>query len=148
MKAITELGEERRNETLHDILTDFPYWFGPELEKYKNHEELLPFDCHMLKALAAPRTLLIGEAASDIWTNPIGSWQTTMAVKEVYLFLDAQDNLFWSFRPGFHSHDVFDVGMLVNIILHQRQGEPLSDRFFKLPFKPMEPAFDWKAPTP
>ncbi|MBQ9552658.1 MAG: hypothetical protein IJU96_07820, partial [Clostridia bacterium] len=60
----------------------------------------------------------------------------------------AEDNLFWSFRPGFHSHDVFDVGMLVNIILHQRQGEPLSDRFFHLPFQPMEPAFDWKAPTP
>ena len=35
--------------------------------------------------------LLDGEAASDIWGNPIGSWHTTMAAKEVFKFLGVKD---------------------------------------------------------
>ena len=57
-----------------------------------------------------------GPDAGDIWANPVGSWQTTMAAKEVYRFLDAEENLFWYFRPGTHYHDLNDIQMLVNII--------------------------------
>ena len=146
MKAITELGEERRNETLHDILTDFPYWFGPGMEEYKDHEEKLPFDCHLLKALVAPRTLLIGEAASDIWTNPIGSWQTTIAAREVYRFLDAENELYWYWRRGDHYHKVEDVDRLAELMLHQRFGTPLTQTYFQLPFRAPDLIFDWRAP--
>jgi hypothetical protein len=119
---------------------------GPDLHEYATREEDLPFDEHMMKALVAPRTLFISEAAGDIWANPIGSWQTTMAAKEVFRFLDVEDELFWYFRPGVHYHDLNDVQMLVNIILQKKKGAKADDRFSQLPFKAPELIFDWRAP--
>lgn len=147
MAAVQENGNIQRSETLADITKNFPFWFGPELKKYADCEQDLPFDCHFLKAMVAPRVLLIGEAASDIWTNPIGSWQTTLAAKEVYKMLGAEDNLYWYFRRGFHKHDLSDVRRLVSLICHVRDGEPLEDTFFETPFEQPELIFDWKNPN-
>ena len=136
-----------RSETLADLLHYFDFWMGPNLHEYADREEDLPFDEHMLKAMIAPRTLFISEAAGDIWANPIGSWQTTMAAKEVYRFLGAEENLFWYFRPGTHYHDLNDVQMLVNIICQKTKGQKADERFFRLPFRAPELIFDWHAPN-
>ena len=146
MKALTEWGEERRSETLQDFMTDFPYWFGEGMEAYRDREAELPFDSHMLKALAAPRTLLIGEAASDIWGNPIGSWQTTMAAREVYRFLGAEKELYWYWRRGDHAHAIEDADRLAEIMAHRRFGTPLTNTYFQTPFREPEKIFDWRAP--
>ena len=146
MKASYLGGKEEKSETLADLLKYFDFWMGEEMAAYAEKEEMLPFDAHMLKAMVAPRALYISEAAGDIWANPVGSWQTTMAAKEVYRFLDAEDNLFWSFRPGTHYHHLQDVEMLVNIIKQKLCGEAPDPRFFKLPFPEQDPIFDWKAP--
>ena len=146
MQAEKEDGSIGNSEKLCDILNKFTYWFGPELAKYKDRESELPFDCHWLKALVAPRILFVSEAASDIWSNPIGSWQTTIAAGEVYKFLGAENNLYWYFRKGYHFHDIQDIAMLVNIIRHTKFGDPLSDNFYKTPFKKPEPIYDWKCP--
>ncbi|MBQ3865544.1 MAG: hypothetical protein II776_01485 [Clostridia bacterium] len=137
---------EKKSETLDDLMGRFSFWMGEGMEEYRTREEDLPFDTHFLKAMIAPRTFFDSEAAGDIWGNPVGSWQTTMAAKEVFRFLGAEDNLFWYFRPGFHEHSRSDVAMLVNVILHQRNGEPLSDRFFRTPFRKPPLAFDWRCP--
>ena len=147
MSAITEDGEEKRSETLNDIYNHFPFWFNEKLGEYCECEEKLPFDSHYLKALVAPRTLFVSEAASDIWANPVGSWQTTMAAGEVYKMRGAEENLLWYYRKGYHYHKIEDVKMLVNIINNKRCGEELSDRFFKMPFKKPELIFDWRAPV-
>ena len=97
--------------------------------------------------MVAPRILFVSEAAGDLWANPVGSWQTSVAAKEVFKFLGVGDNLFWYFRPGTHAHTVSDVQLLVNIINHKRDGAPLNERFFRLPFKAPELAFDWRAPV-
>ena len=136
-----------RSETLNDVLSNFGFWFGPEMEKYRHNEESLPFDAHYLKALIAPRTLFISEAAGDIWSNPIGSYQTTVAAREVYDFLDSKDNIYWYYRPGNHGHDINDVKMLVNLIKHKQANEKLSENMYKLPFKEYEKIFDWKNPN-
>ena len=148
MKGEEEPGgiAESRSETLDDLMRSFGFWMGEGMEEYRKCEEKLPFDTHFLKAMTAPRTLFISEAAGDIWGNPVGSYQTTEATGEVYKFLGAEENLFWYFRPGVHGHDIKDVEMLVNIIKHQREGEPLKDEFFVLPFKKQKPAYSWKAP--
>ena len=148
MRAIQEDGEEGRSETLKDILSVFPFWFGEGMAEYADREAELPFDCHFLKALAAPRVLLIGEAASDIWTNPIGSWQTTMAAKEVYRFLGAEENLYWYYRQGKHFHQPEDAAHLAEIMNRVRYGNlaPLKKRYFETPFRKPELIFDWKAP--
>ena len=147
MKAITEDGEELRHETLHDLLNNFHYWMGPDMPEYRHREEELPFDEHFMKALVAPRVLFVSEAASDMWANPVGSWMTTMAAKEVYKFLGAKENVYWYYRKGYHYHKVEDVLHLVNIIRHIKFGEPLNDKFFKLPFEAPDLIFDWHCPN-
>lgn len=141
------LGEKpERSETLADLLRYFDFWMGEDMAKYADKEDKLPFDAHMLKAMVAPRTLFISEAAGDIWSNPIGSWQTTVAAREVFRFLGAEKNLFWSFRPGTHYHHLHDVELLVNIMKQKLCGEQPDERFYQLPFPEQEPIFDWKAP--
>lgn len=146
MKAICEDGVERRSETLADLSKNFSFWIGTEMPKYAENEAALPFDCHFLKALVAPRKLCVWEAASDIWTNPIGSWQTTQAAKEVYKLYGKEENLIWYFRTGTHRHDICDIKQLVNVIKNHRGDGNLNDTYFKLPFKEPQLIFDWKCP--
>lgn len=134
------------NEKLADLLRNFPFWFNPEMAAYVGREEELPFDEHFLKALVAPRILLETDAASDIWANPVGSWQTAMAAKEVYRFLGVEDNLLLVYRPGFHEHQPRDLQTLVNVMKAKIAGEPLCEDAFRLPFQPTELIFDWRCP--
>ncbi len=146
MRGIREDGNEYPSETLANITETFPTWFGPELRKYAECEADMPFDSHFLKALIAPRTLFVSEAASDMWANPVGTWMTTMAAGEVYKFLGVPENLLWYYRKGYHCHDLNDIEMLVAIIRNRKFGDPLPDCFFKTPFVKPELIFDWKAP--
>ncbi|MFA7636218.1 MAG: hypothetical protein WCX81_00485 [Monoglobales bacterium] len=146
IEAETEDGDIARSETLNDLATNFPFWIGPEMLKYKEREKELPFDCHFLKAMVAPRILFLSEAASDIWSNPVGSWQTTMAATEVYKFLNAEENVYWYFRPGYHYHDIKDLKMLISIIRNRFYGDEITEEFFKTPFEEPDLMFDFKNP--
>lgn len=146
IKAITENGDEKPSEPISNIFNRFPTWMGRALKPYIGREAELPFDSHDLKSLVAPRVLLVGEAASDIWAGPVGSWQTSEAAKEVYKFLGCEENLLWYFRKGYHNHSVDDLAQLVNVIKHMQTGEPLNDRYFKTPFVQPERAYDGKCP--
>ena len=131
-----------RSETLRDLWNNFGFWMGPDLGDYADREAELPFDAHFLKALVAPRVLFVSEAAGDIWSNPVGSWMTSMAAQKAFDLLGASNNLYWYFRAGTHYHDIQDVKMLVNIIKRQRDPSvPMSEGFFKTPFPPFEPIF-------
>lgn len=147
-KGIKENGTEEWNETLDDMFRNqIDFWLGPEMEKYRKCEENLPFDCHFLKALVAPRVLLVAEAASDMWTNPIGSWQTSMAAKEVFDFLGCGENMKWYFRKGYHKHTEEDISVLVNLIKSIRGEEKLWSEFYsKTPFEKKEKIWDWTKP--
>ncbi len=149
MKAITEGGNEDRSETLKDMNKTFPFWLGEGMKAYDDREEELPFDAHFLKAMVAPRMLFVSEAASDIWSNPVGSWLTSEAAKEVYKLFDKEENLLWYFRSGYHYQNYEDIAQLVNIIRHVKYGEPLNDKFYQLPFEAPEAAkaaYDWSCP--
>lgn len=146
MKQICEDGVERRSERLKDLGTIFPHWIGTDMQSYLEREEDLPFDAHYLKALVAPRKLCVFEAASDAWTNTIGSWQTTVAAGEVYKLYGKEENLIWYYRTGTHSHDVCDIIQLVNVIKFHTSEHPLPDTFYKVPFKKPALIFDWRCP--
>ena len=147
MTAYEENGNLRNNERLADLLRVFPHWFNPDMTTYVDHEEELPFDEHFLKALVAPRILLETDAASDIWANPVGSWQTSMAAKEVFRFLGVEGNLVHTFRPGFHEHKPQDLQVLVDVMKAKIAGQPLHKDSFRLPFHPSELIFDWRSPV-
>ena len=146
IKAICEDGKtEGRSEPLANIFHHFPTWLGAGMRDYIGREDELPFDSHFLKAMVAPRVLFVSEAASDIWANPVGSWQTTMGAMEVYKFLGAEENLLWYYRGGGHAQTVEDVTMLANVIRHFKYGDELCDKYFKAPFEEPPLAFDWRA---
>lgn len=146
MKAINEEGVEKRSETLAALLSKFDFWMGKDMQKYAECEEKLPFDAHFTKAMIAPRILLVGEAASDIWTNPIGTWMTTQAAGEVYKLYGKSENLIWYFRHGIHRHKPEDIKMLVSVIKHKRDGLPLNDEFYSTPFEEPELIYSWRCP--
>ncbi|MBQ9760780.1 MAG: hypothetical protein IJW16_05475 [Clostridia bacterium] len=140
--AIDARGRIKSSEMLSDLMRNFPFWMGQGMQEYVDHPEKLPFDSHFLKALVAPRTLFVAEALHDIWANPLGSWMTTMAAGEAYKLLDAEKELFWYYRDGGHDHAAEDIQMLLNLILHKKDGIPLSENFFRRPFKAPELLFD------
>ena len=146
MEAVDESGNLCPSERLADLLRNFPFWFNPDMAPYVGHEEELPFDEHFLKALVAPRILLETDAASDIWANPVGSWQTSMAAKEVFRFLGVEENLVHTFRPGFHEHKPRDLQVLVDVMKAKMSGAPLCEDSFKLPFQATDLIFDWRCP--
>lgn len=147
LEAWNEKSQLCSNEKLADLLRNFPFWFSPEMAAYVDREEDLPFDQHFLKALVAPRIYLETDAASDIWANPVGSWQTTMAAKEVYRFLGKEENIHLVFRPGFHEHQSRDLQVLVDVMKAKIAGKPLYEDSFRLPFPtPEELIFDWRCP--
>ena len=131
-------GEAKASETLANLLDKFDFWMGEGMQEYAERENELPFDSHFLKAMVAPRTLFVSEAAHDPWSNPIGSWMTTMAAGELFKFLGKEDNLYWYFRDGAHAHLPQDVEMLVSLINHKRKGTPLHEDFFRRPFEEKE----------
>ena len=137
-EIVHEDGNKERNETLKDLWDAVGYWIGSEMGNYADREADLPFDCHYLKALVAPRILLVGEATSDGWTNEIGSWQTSMAATEIYKFLGCENNLKWYYRKGYHDHLPVDAAMLCNVILNSKGKEELYPYFYKRPFKEYE----------
>lgn len=141
MAGESQDGTVIHSETLDKLIGNFDFWLNPDFLKYRHDEVNIPFDSHFLKAMVAPRTLFVSEAVHDIWANPIGSWQTTMAATEAFKFLGVKDNIFWYFRDGSHRHDVLDVQMLVNLICHKKWGEPLNEYFFRRPFDEYPPIY-------
>lgn len=103
----------------------------------------MPFDAHYLKALVAPRILLEGNAASDLWANPVGSYQTAMAAAEVYKFLGVPENHYWYYRTGYHDHLPEDVQRLAKLM---REGHQTDDEYYVTPFVRPAPIYDWRAP--
>lgn len=101
-------------ETLADVVTGFPHWFGPQLARYAGREAELPFDQHFLKALVAPRALLTTEALADHWANPQGSWQTHRAARAVFELLGVAEQLAIVFRDGGHAHNLADWNCLLD----------------------------------
>jgi hypothetical protein len=50
------------------------FWYCSNYGKYKNNEDALPVDAHMLISLIAPRAVYIASASEDLWADPKGSY--------------------------------------------------------------------------
>lgn len=106
----------RGNERLQEILKSLGFWFGPKLKEYIGRDWELPFDQHFLKAAVAPRKLVETSAREDTWANPVGSYLTHLAAKEVYELLGVPDNIAYRIRPGGHAHTPADFGALFDFM--------------------------------
>jgi hypothetical protein len=134
--------ESQRSEALADLLKVVPQWLGPNMRDFKDHEELLPFDQHYLKALIAPRYYIQTEGLLDTWANPKGAYQTLLAAREVYRLLGAPDRILSHYREGGHSHTPEDFDVLLDVISAARAGREQRNDYYATPYPEMEKIFD------
>lgn len=57
-------------EKIHDICTNFPYWFCKNYHKYMGKDNTLPFDQHMLVAMNLSHYVYVASAIEDEWADP------------------------------------------------------------------------------
>lgn len=135
------LGE--KCETLKIITTNFPHWFIPRLNTFSDKEEHLPFDQHFIKALVAPRGLLSTDSKDDLWANPYGTQQTSLAAKTVFDFLGAGDRIGFHFRTGQHDQTEEDWRALLDFADRLFFEKKVDRRFDELPYPVDEKAVTW-----
>ena len=75
---------KKEGETLLKMNNRFPRWTATNFKKYTEHEELLPFDQHMVLAMVAPRPLYVASASEDAWADPKNEYKSALYATEVY----------------------------------------------------------------
>ncbi len=109
-----------------------PHWLHPRLRFFAGREDRLPFDSHFLKALIAPRKLLLNEAINDDCADSFSSQHDYLASRRVYEFLGAPEAIGIRFRPGIHNMTAKDwLGILDWCDRHFR-GMKDKGNFYKL----------------
>jgi hypothetical protein len=136
-----------KSESLENICTSFPFWFTPRLKEFVGRETDLPFDQHSVKALIAPRALLTTEALADANANPIGTWQTHRAAREVYTFLGHPERIAIAYREGGHEHTPDDFNALLDFADQVFFDKPAKRDWSANPFPDLPPAYSWTAPA-
>ena len=136
-----------KSESLENICTSFPFWFTPRLKEFVGRETELPFDQHSVKALIAPRALLTTEALADANANPIGTWQTHRAAREVYTFLGHPERIAIAYRVGGHEHTPDDFNALLDFADQVFFDKPAKRNWSANPFPDLPPAYSWTAPA-
>ena len=72
------LFRHRGVEDIAVITSVRPHWFGPNLAAYRNADDRLPVDQHLLLALLAPRPAHVGSASRDPGADPRGEFLSTV----------------------------------------------------------------------
>jgi len=109
-------------ETIGSMTQSFPDWCCKTINEFGNMEApyavekefYLPFDLHFLRAAIAPRAVLGTEGENDDWVNPVGSYITWSAAREVFDFLGCPSHNRIHFRPGEHEHGEADWKALLS----------------------------------
>jgi hypothetical protein len=120
-------------EGLEEYVRSFPYHVSPNLPKYAEHADSLPFDQHWMIALVAPRPLISAEGLSDQYCNGKASKASYYASLPVYKFLKAEDNLGINYRPGTHAFTPEDWQAILDFADSRLLGKPVARRFDQFP---------------
>ncbi len=138
--------EYDRSEHLVNLHVPVPYWMGEGMADYVNRDGEIPHDSHFFISLVAPRCFLGTEAYGDTWGNPVGTYHSHLAAKEVYKFLGVENNIHMVYREGGHQHGVADFKALLDYCDLMRAKKDLPEQYTRNPFPGLVPIFDWKAP--
>ncbi len=60
----------KKDEHISDMVRNFPHWLSPNMKKYIDNEDDIPFDQHFLLGLIAPRNLLVTSSTKDPYCDP------------------------------------------------------------------------------
>ena len=78
---------DKVGENVKDIITRFPYWFCGNYHGWAGREHEMPFEQHMLLALAAPRKLYVCSATEDEWADPESEYLCCFAASPAWKLL-------------------------------------------------------------
>lgn len=95
------LSRHREGETIGAMTTLFPHWFDDVFPAFDGQETRLPFDQHLLLALAAPRPVRVTDGEDDAWADPEGARQAVELAVPVFDALGGPEPV-WALRPGVH----------------------------------------------
>lgn len=96
-------------ESIEQITTVFPHWFHPRLRFFAGREDKLPFDQNSMLALIAPRSLLLTCSYTEDQGSDFGFEQNYRALRKVYDFLGAPNNVGLRLRTGPHPTTAGDI---------------------------------------
>ena len=118
------LSRNNKGERIRDIMTNFPYWFCDNYNKYVDNEDNLPFDQHILLGLIAPRYLYVASALEDNWADPKGELLSSKLATKFYEMYNVkgliipneieinksynEGNIAYHIREGKHGLTLFD----------------------------------------
>lgn len=77
------LAKRNFGETITTEVDAFPHWFCRAYDKYAGHEDIMPFDQHMLISCVAPRALLV-EGFDQGWFDTKGEFLSVQAASPVW----------------------------------------------------------------
>ncbi len=117
------ISREKQGESIARICSSFPYWFCEEYKKYADREDKMPFEQHWLIASIAPRFVLVGSAAEDIWADPESELLSCIAASPAYESLGVS-----GFVGETHSPIAGEAWLDGNIGYHIRAGKHYFSR--------------------
>jgi hypothetical protein len=71
-------------ETLERMASSYPHWVRPGLGEDMKAGKALTLDQHFLLALAAPKSIFLGNGRRDVWSDPNSSFRLAQAADTVY----------------------------------------------------------------
>lgn len=92
----------RNVQTLRQIVTE-NVWFTDNFKQFGEAATRLPFDQHEVMGLIAPRALLVVENTSMEWLGNESAWRTSLAAREMWTALGAEDAMGIA-QVGGHPH--------------------------------------------
>ncbi|MHA1618146.1 MAG: alpha/beta hydrolase family protein [Promethearchaeota archaeon] len=125
------------SERIRGLTTNrrYSYWFQEDFGQFTGKEETLPFDQHFLRALVAPRLLLVTDALGDYWANPPGNQAMFLACQPVFDLLGVSDNNAQHFRKGGHGFLEEDFEVIFGFADKMFFDQSVSIDFYNLPFQ-------------
>ena len=90
------------SESLADLATKFPHWLAKDIQVLLNQTATEELDQDLLLSAIAPRQLLVTQARSDLWANPLGTQHVADRVAAHYASLGAPEAFSLVWRNGSH----------------------------------------------
>ena len=90
------------SESLADLARQFPHWLAKDIQILLDRPATEGLDQDLLLSAIAPRQLLITQARSDRWANPLGTQHVADRVAAHYTSLGALEAFSLVWREGGH----------------------------------------------
>lgn len=115
-----------------------PAWLHPRLRFFIGREHKLPIDQNSFMALIAPRGLMLSTAITESASNIFGIEQAYHSSKEVFNFLDAENNLAIVSRYGLHGVNAKDIEGYIDFfdfVFKRTNRKPENRLFYNYTFE-------------